>query len=164
MTSSCGCASCPGCGKTVRGKKVARFTGRPFYDIDAQIEKKAGKTIPEIFSQADEGTFRALEEEILREFTAKSGAVIATSGGAILREENRRNLRQNSIVILIDRDPGLLATRGRPLSSGKSAIAKLVQQRRTLYLKTSDAIVKNNGEFFAAVHKILEAAERTFEC
>ncbi len=154
----------PGCGKTGLGKKVARFTGRPFYDIDAQIEKKAGKTIPEIFSQADEGTFRALEEEILREYTAKSGAVIATSGGAILREENRRNLRQNSIVILIDRDPGLLATRGRPLSSGKSAIAKLVQQRRTLYLKTSDVIVKNNGEFFAAVHKILEAAERTFEC
>ena len=151
----------PGSGKTGLGKKVARLTGRPFYDIDTLIEQKEGKPIAEIFSASGEEAFRAMEEETLFEVCRKSGAVIATGGGAILREENRKNIRENSFVIYVDRDLSLLATRGRPLSSGKSALLKLYSQRRGLYLKCADAVIKNNGSFHAAAERIMEAANET---
>lgn len=151
----------PGSGKTGLGKKVAHLTGRTFYDTDALIEERTGRKIPEIFSELGEEAFRTLEEEVLSEACRKNGAVIATGGGAVMRESNRRNIRENSFVVYVDRDLSLLTTKGRPLSAGKGAVSKLYSQRRGFYLKCADAIVKNNGSFSAAVARIMEAANET---
>ena len=74
--------------------------------------------IPEIFRTQGEAAFRALESEIIARFGRESGQVIATGGGAPLREEYAVALRQNGMVLLTQRPVELLATAGRPLSAG----------------------------------------------
>jgi shikimate dehydrogenase len=79
----------PGCGKTVVGRRCARELGMAFVDIDTEIVRRAGKTIPQIFADDGEAAFRALETETIAEYGRKSGWVIATGGGAVLSAENR---------------------------------------------------------------------------
>ena len=88
----------PGSGKTTLGRALAEALRRPFVDCDAEIERAAGMPIPEIFRTQGEAAFRALESEIIARFGRESGQVIATGGGAPLREENAVALRQNGVV------------------------------------------------------------------
>ena len=106
----------PGCGKTTVGNKLSEITGRPFVDVDEEIVKKTGKTIPDIFKELGEEGFRKIETEVFAEIASRSGQIIATGGGVVTRNENYDILRQHSIVIFLDRDINLLATDGRPLS------------------------------------------------
>ena len=80
----------PGSGKTTLGRALAEALRRPFVDCDAEIERAAGMPIPEIFRTQGEAAFRALESEIIARFGRESGQVIATGGGAPLREGKRR--------------------------------------------------------------------------
>jgi len=93
----------PSSGKTTVGKAVAKALGRPFFDSDKEIVKKAGKTIPAIFAEEGEAHFRALEREVIASLSKHSGAVIATGGGAVLSKENVDRLRQNGILFFLDR-------------------------------------------------------------
>ena len=116
----------PGCGKTMIGKMIASLTGREFFDTDDIIGNKAGMTIPDIFKSKGENHFRDLESEVVADIGKLSGKVISVGGGAVLREENRKNLRQNGVAVFISRDLEKLETEGRPLDKSRY-VEKYVQ-------------------------------------
>lgn len=130
----------PGCGKTTVGRAVAELSGRPFVDLDEEIIKRAGKPIPEIFAQEGEEAFRNLESQILAEACAKSGQVIATGGGAVLRPENRAATRRTGWVYFLHRDLSALPTAGRPLSQAND-LAEMYRVRKPLYERASDVAI-----------------------
>jgi shikimate dehydrogenase len=131
----------PGCGKSTVGRLLAQRIGRPFTDIDRQIEVAAGKSIPQIFADNGEETFRQLETRVLDEEAKKSGAVIATGGGVVTRQENLDLLRQNSFIVYLKRELTDLITDGRPLSKSMG-IQTLAAQRLPLYEAWSDCVIQ----------------------
>ena len=147
-----------GCGKSTIGRLLAKETGKTFRDADAQIEKLAGKTIPEIFARDGEAEFRRLETEVLSELGKQSGLVIATGGGCVTREENHPLLHQNGRILWIRRDPGKLPTAGRPLSQ-KTDPAVLYEQRKPLYAAFADAALENEGTLGEVLTAILNMQE-----
>ena len=87
-----------GSGKTAVGKHLARLMRAPFRDSDAEIEARTGVDISYIFSREGEAGFRVREREVLEEITRESPIVLATGGGAILLEENRKVLHERGFV------------------------------------------------------------------
>ena len=146
----------PGSGKSIVGREVAKTLCRTFYDCDAEIEKKLGKSIPEVFAERGEGYFRAAERETIAELSAVSGAVISTGGGAVLDGENVHALKRNGRIYYLRRDINKLARKGRPLSANGTAVKEMFQKRKPLYEKAADEIIDNDGaieDTFAAVLK-----------
>ena len=136
----------PASGKSTVGKKLAELTGKCLIDTDLEIVKTEGTEISEIFATKGEVYFRDLEAKIVEEVSKLNGFVIATGGGAILREENRDNLRQNGKVYFLDRDPELLVpTSDRPLSSDRASIEKRYNERYDIYCQACDVRVDGNG-------------------
>lgn len=146
----------PGCGKSTLGQAVAAALQREFVDCDAEIVRRAGKSIPEIFAQDGEGAFRALESGVLADVCRGHGLVISTGGGAVLRAENRDAMRQNGRVCLIRRALVLLPRDGRPLSASEDAVARLWEARRAAYETAADFPVENDGTVEEAAEKIRE--------
>lgn len=146
----------PGCGKSTLGQAVAAALQREFVDCDAEIVRRAGKSIPEIFAQDGEGAFRALESGVLADVCRGHGLVISTGGGAVLRAENRDAMRQNGRVCLIRRALALLPRDGRPLSASEDAVARLWEARRAAYETVADFPVENDGTVEEAAEKIRE--------
>lgn len=146
----------PGCGKSTLGQAVAAALQREFVDCDAEIVRRAGKSIPEIFAQDGEGAFRALESGVLADVCRGHGLVISTGGGAVLRAENRDAMRQNGRVCLIRRALALLPRDGRPLSASEDAVARLWEARRAAYETAADFPVENDGTVEEAAEKIKE--------
>ena len=134
----------PGCGKTTVGQALARLSGKPFVDLDGEIVRRAGKPIPEIFAQDGEAAFRDLESRVLAEVCAGHGQVVATGGGAVLREENRRAMRRTGRVYFLRRALELLPTDGRPLSR-RGGLEEMYQARRPMYSAAADVHVDNSA-------------------
>ena len=147
-----------GCGKSSIGRLLAKETGKKFVDADAEVEKLAGKTIPEIFSEDGEEAFRLLETQVLEELGKQSGLVIATGGGCVTRERNYPLLHQNSRIIWLQRCPARLPIEGRPLSK-KISPATLYDQRKPLYKAFSDGTVSNDGTRGETLTEILNILE-----
>ena len=99
--------------------------------------------------------FRARETAALAELGKRSGAVLATGGGSICREENYPLLHQNGTIFWLQRDLALLPKDGRPISQ-RSELAALYAQRAPLYARFADAVIDNNGTPEETVRKILE--------
>ena len=137
----------PASGKTTIGRLIAEKTGREFYDLDEEIVKFAGKSIPEIFSDEGEIAFRDIESRVLEERLARlGGAVIATGGGAILREENVLRLKQNGRLYFLNRPLcQLLPTPDRPTASTKEAIEKRYAERLPIYKRVADVELSTDG-------------------
>ena len=146
----------PGCGKSSIGTLLAEKLDRPFLDADAEIEKAAGMPIPDFFKLCGEGAFRDLESRVLADLGKRSGAVIATGGGAVLREENYAALHQNSAIVWLTRDLARLPIDGRPVSQATSLDA-LFAARKARYERFADHIIDNNGAPDETVRAILEA-------
>lgn len=146
----------PGSGKTTIGKLLAKKLGKEFIDTDEEIARAAGKSIPEIFSEDGEDAFRRLETKVLEEATAKSGRVIATGGGAVVRPENRNLLKQNGRIVLVERGLDALSTEGRPLSSSEDALRRLYEERQPIYRSLADIVVQNAKSPAEAVTALLE--------
>lgn len=134
----------PGTGKSTIGKLLAQLTGKTLQDMDAEIEKEAGMTIPEIFEKEGEAGFRDRESEICRKLGKERNQIIATGGGAILRPENVDALRQNGTMVHITRSIEKLPTHGRPLSRNIEALKKMEAERMPLYKKAADLTFHNN--------------------
>ncbi|NLD73170.1 MAG: dephospho-CoA kinase, partial [Chloroflexi bacterium] len=94
-----------GTGKSVVARAVAERLGRPLVDMDAVIAERAGKSIPEVFSQHGEATFRHYERLLCEELAQQRGLVIATGGGALVDAENRRLLGSGGLLICLDCAP-----------------------------------------------------------
>ena len=146
----------PGCGKSSIGTLLAEKLDRPFLDADAEIEKAAGMPIPDFFKLYGEAAFRDLESRVLAELGKRSGVVIATGGGAVLREENYAALHQNSTIVWLTRDLARLPIDGRPVSQATSLDA-LFAVRKARYERFADHIIDNNGAPDETVRAILEA-------
>lgn len=145
----------PGCGKSSVGTRLAERLDRPFVDADAEIEKAAGMPIPAFFRLHGEDAFRELESRVLAGLGKRSGAVIATGGGAVLREENYAALHQNGTIIWLTRDLARLPIDGRPVSQSTSLDA-LYAARKVRYERFADQIIDNNGALDETVRAILE--------
>lgn len=136
----------PGCGKTTIGKIISTLTGKTFVDTDTEIEKMTGKSIPLIFMEDGEEYFRQLEADIINTVGKENRRIIAVGGGAVLREENYRNLKQNGTIVFIQRELEMLATKGRPLSAGGiELLKKMYEIREPLYKKNSSITVHNEN-------------------
>ena len=135
----------PGSGKSTVGRLLAGMTDRPFIDLDEEIVRAAGKPIPAIFAEVGEAGFRDLEAEAVRRVTDSTrGAVIATGGGAILRDGNVRALARSGRIYFLDRPLALLIpTDDRPLSSNAEDIRRRYHERYARYLATADLTVPN---------------------
>ncbi len=149
----------PSSGKSVIGRAVARALNREFIDIDGEIEKQEGKSIPQIFEQNGEGYFREVERNLTLKTCALCGKVIATGGGVVKDKNNLFSLKQNGKVILIKRDIDKLVSDGRPLSKDKESIRRLYQERKELYKLFADAETRNDGDIETAVKGVINAYE-----
>ncbi|MEK7326631.1 MAG: shikimate kinase, partial [Chloroflexota bacterium] len=130
----------PGAGKSTVGKELAALLGREFADSDPLIEKHAGRSIPQIFSQLGEAEFRRVESVVCAELAGRANTVIAVGGGALLNPGNRAALERSGLVICLraETDELLARTAGaaRPLLAGDNAseqLAALLKTRRRLY-------------------------------
>jgi shikimate dehydrogenase len=143
----------PGCGKSTIGRLLAEKSGKIFVDADAEIEKLAKKSIPQIFAEDGEDIFRAFETQVLAELGKQSGLVIATGGGCVTRAENYPLLHQNGRILWLQRDLGKLPREGRPLSVDLEA---MYRARQPLYASFADFVIDNNGDPNTTVETILE--------
>ncbi len=147
----------PGSGKSTVGAVLAKKLGREFIDTDALIAEKAKQPIPEIFAGQGEGAFRDMETQVIASLADRMGLVIATGGGAILREENRKHLRHNGRLYFLDRPlSDILPTDDRPLSSDREALTARYRERYPIYTAAADCRIDNSGSAEAAADAIME--------
>lgn len=143
----------PGCGKSTIGALLAKKTGRTFVDTDAEIEKLAQKTIPQIFAEDGEAVFRDLESSVLEQLGKRSGFVIATGGGCVTKARNYPLLHQNATIYWLQRDLPLLPREGRPLSVD---VEELYRVRQPMYHQFADRTADNNGTIEATLCQIID--------
>lgn len=148
----------PGCGKSTIGTLLAEKLGRTLADADEKIISLAGKSIPDIFAQDGEPTFRDWETKALTELGKQSGLVIATGGGCVTQKRNYPLLHQNGYLVWLERDCSVLPTDGRPLSQAND-LGKMYAARKPLYEAFADIRVENAGTPEETVQKILDALE-----
>ena len=142
----------PGSGKSTVGRHVARHLGRPFVDTDHVIERRIGCSIRDYFETQGEPAFRDIEQSVIDEVTQWPDHVVATGGGAVLREANRQMLNGRSTVIYLRSTPEDLARRlrhdtHRPLLQQGGAdplrrLRSLFQERDPLYRSTAHFIIE----------------------
>lgn len=148
----------PGCGKSTIGTLLAEKLGRTLADADEKIISLAGKSIPEIFAQDGEPTFRDWETKALTELGKQSGLVIATGGGCVTQKRNYPLLHQNGYLVWLERDCSVLPTDGRPLSQAND-LRKMYAARKPLYEAFADIRVENAGTPEETVQHILNTLE-----
>ena len=146
----------PGSGKTTVGRLLAQATGKNFVDVDEEIIRTAGMSIPEIFAASGENGFREIETAVLSRLGKGSGQVIATGGGCVTRPENYPLLHQNGTIFRLTRDLAKLPTEGRPISQ-TTDLAQLCARREPLYRRFADVTVSNDGALEVTVQTIKEA-------
>ncbi len=147
----------PSSGKTTIGKRLASKLNMQFTDTDKEIERVSGKAIPEIFKESGESGFRDIESRVITEVSAKQNCIIATGGGAILRESNVMALRGNGIIYFIDRPlEKLITTDDRPLSSNRDDLIKRYNERYEIYCSAADKRIINDSEIETVIDVIKE--------
>ena len=138
-----------GAGKTTVGRLLARHLKRSFYDSDQEIERRCGVRIPVIFDIEGEAGFRARETQVITELCALDNAVLATGGGAVLAEGNRRIVAARGIVVYLHARPPHLwqrvrHDRNRPLlatADPQKRLEALYAERDPLYREVADLVI-----------------------
>lgn len=147
----------PACGKSTIGRLIANQLGRDFVDSDAEIVNRTGKEITEIFSEVGEEGFRDIETEVIKDISKRNGIVLATGGGAVLRDENLSALKSNGKVFFLDRPlEWLKPTSDRPTASDKLALEKRYEERHDRYINTADEVIKPTDDAILNAQLIIE--------
>ena len=158
-----------GAGKTTVGRLLAQKLSLTFIDSDHEIEDHTGVDIPLIFEKEGEEGFRRREADIINELCQRKNIVLATGGGAVIKEENRKNLINHGLVIYLQADIKHLLhrtrkDRNRPLLQGPNPEQKLreiMQQREPLYQQAADYVI-DTGKYSvqAIINQILELQKK----
>ena len=143
----------PGGGKSTVGREVARRLGLPFADCDKAIEQSAGCTVATFFEYEGEDAFRDLEAKVLASLLDGDPCVVATGGGAVLRETNRELLRSRTRCVYLHASPEFLwkrlrRDRRRPLlqvADPEARLRAMSAEREPLYRQTASIIVAIEG-------------------
>jgi shikimate kinase len=138
-----------GAGKSTTGSLLAQRLGAAYLDSDAEILRRTGRTVPEIWHQDGEPAFRAEEARVLADALHRHGpTVVGVAGGAVLDPVNRELIRRAGTVVWLRARPETLARRvgageGRPLLEGDPAanIARLDAERRPIYTELAGVVV-----------------------
>ena len=154
-----------GAGKTTIGKLLAKKLQKTFYDTDHEIEKKLGVKVSVIFELEGEEGFRKRETQMIDELTNKKDIILATGGGAVLSEENRRFLKERGKVIYLNAKPQHLAKRmafdkDRPLlqqGNMLDTLNNLYKERHPLYLGVSSFVVDTGQQKTQTIINKIEA-------
>ena len=154
----------PSSGKTTVGRALAEALGKRFVDLDEEIVKADGRSIPDIFAAEGEEGFRQKETAVIAQFAKEGRQLLSCGGGAVKKPENVRLLRQNGVVLFLDRPlDALTVGGGRPLSSSADALRTMYAERRPLYLAAADAVVPNETTVADAVKASMEALDEIFD-
>ena len=151
----------PGSGKSVVGGELAGRLGVPFVDLDDEIERGAGKSVPRIFADEGEAAFRAMEAAALVEVSMQDPAVVACGGGVVLEPANRITLRATGTCVFLDVPLAQLRERvrpapDRPLIHRDGDLERLLEQREPLYREFAAHVVDGSGEPGAVAAAIVE--------
>jgi 3-dehydroquinate synthetase/shikimate kinase len=144
-----------GAGKSTIGAQAAEAIGRPFVDVDTEIERRAGESIAEVFASWGESAFRELEEEVSIETLERSApAVVALGGGALGLETTRRLLRERATTVLVEVDPDAAWERvsesDRPLARDQESFRRLYEEREPVYREAADAVARSADDVVLA--------------
>jgi shikimate kinase len=157
-----------GSGKSSVGRILSSLTGFVFVDTDNRVAREAGRSIPEIFRTEGEEHFRQLETGVLRGLVGRIGLIVATGGGVILGEENRRLLRAIGPVVWLDASTDELHQRvrhsKRPLlqtEDPRRTLEELYRGREPLYREAADFRVDSGGLTHRQAAEAVLAATRT---
>jgi shikimate kinase len=153
----------PGGGKSTVGRHLAHSLKLPFVDSDVEIERRIGSSIRSYFEKEGEQSFRDIEEATIADLLARTNVVLATGGGAVLREANRRQLRTASTVIYLHSSPDELFRRlrrdtQRPLLQVKDPLQKLrdlFHERDPLYRETAQFVVETGRPSVVALTSMI---------
>ncbi len=145
-----------GTGKSTVGKLLASRLGKDFIDSDNYIESSTGKTIRHIFEEAGEEGFRKVEADAIAELSKMDNKVIAAGGGAVLRKDNVKNLKDKGFMILLEATPEIIhhritldekTTQQRPSLTNKKPIDEikhLMAQREQSYKSAADYTINTS--------------------
>lgn len=157
-------------GLPLSGKsKYARIFGELFdrsaYDIDEMIEKDQKKKVSEIFEDEGEPSFRQMESNMVKTLYQKQGIIISTGGGLIENSESMSLLKQNGIIIFLNKNPMQIAKKkiyGRPLLNDPTKIISLAKRRLPLYQKHADIVIDIKYDTETHINEIKEKIDEYF--
>lgn len=148
-----------GCGKSALGRRLSYLLKMPYYDMDHEIVRQQGMTIPQIFEKYGEARFREIETEFLKNFRDEA-CIISTGGGVAVNAENRKIMRRSGLVFFLDATFEDIYIRiqhdpNRPIvqSSTKEELEKLYHYRRKFYREAGHIQVLTEGR---TIRQILE--------
>ena len=143
-----------GCGKSTNAACLAGMTGARQVEMDQMIVENEGMAIADIFKEKGEAYFRELETELIKSFAGVEPAVISCGGGAVLKEENVRLMKECGKIVLLTAEPGTIYERvkdstSRPLLNSDmsvSHIRELMEARSPKYVSAADVMVSTDGK------------------
>ena len=156
-----------GSGKSSLGRLAAQELDLPFVDLDLVVERELGMSIPQVFQRKGENFFRDVEAKVTKDAVlSPKRSVIATGGGVVLRRENVEILRENAFLVFLDRPADAIAkdllddsnssnNNNRPLVTGPEKIYQMERERRPLYLKAADAVLRNEAGLAEALDGLI---------
>ncbi len=158
-----------GSGKTSLGQRAAMILGLEFIDCDHELEAQTGASVNLIFDIEGEKGFRERESRLLGQIDARRGALVATGGGVVLRDRNRKLLRDSGLVVYISTSVSqqlrrLSRDRSRPLLQTEDRRAKLTalaEQRNPLYEQVADIEFRSRNRNLEATARALAELIRT---
>lgn len=152
-----------GTGKSVAGKLLAKKLNRDFLELDDMIEAREGASIKDIFEKKGEPYFRQAEKEIVKEASRRRDVVISAGGGAIMDEENFRNLKKGGIIICLKASPETILKRTKDLKTRpllnvpdpKKKVEELLKNREPYYNKADFSVKTDDLSVDEVVIKIM---------
>lgn len=155
-----------GAGKTSVARRLARTCGIASVDMDTYLERRAGRSVKDIFAEDGEDAFRALETEVLHELAAMPDALLVSCGGGIIeRPENIEALRELGVVVHLrvtvdEAEQRISNKESRPLFGDLEAARALRERRMPLYEQAADHSIDTAGksipQIASAVRRLLE--------